>query len=259
MLTSVVIVAAFLVSLSWAGFAGAQEPDAPTLYLESAAGEAGSEIATSLLLRMTATGEVNAIELLLTFDDSVLEFDRLETSPTFSSGTGRPGQPGEVILLLASEQGCRTGATCHVGTLYWQALTEGDTEISLQSVTVLDGTEAIPGVVALDALLSINPGSGVTEPPVGELQPPEDATLGMGNAAVLGGLVLLLGLAAVVPFAVVGLRRRRATRQPVTGAFDHSEVYQFAARYLDDIQAAGSVDESHPDVEALARAHSTEI
>lgn len=252
------MLAVFGVVFGLAAPAHAQEPDSPTLYLESGTGEVGREVATSLLMRMPATGEANAIELLLTFDDSVLAFDRLETSSTFGTGSGRPGQPGEVILLVSSEEGCGARATCQVGTLYWQALAEADTEIRLESVTVLDGAEAIPGVVAVHAPLRIGASPAIVEPTNGQLPRTDDATLGLGNAAVLAGLVLLLGLAVALPFVAFRLRRRRTRRQMNAGVLDPNDVYQFAARYLDDLQAAGSVDETHPDVEALARAHSNE-
>lgn len=258
LLGRVVIAAAIVVAFSWSTSVGAQEPDHPTLYLESGTGHVGGEVATSLLLRMPEIGNADAVELLLTFNETVLAFDRLETSTAFETGSGRPGQAGEVILLVSSEDGCQSGATCHVGTLYWQALAEADAAIQLESVTVLDGPQAIPGVKAVDALVSIGT-SPNTQPSANQLQPADDATLGLGNAAVLGGLVLLLGAAVAAPLAVIGLRRRRATVRPTTAVLDHNEVYRLATRYLDDLQAAGSVDESHPDVEALARAHSTEV
>lgn len=228
----------------------AQQPGAAAVFVEGVSGAAGSELSSDLIAFLPPESGASSFRVTIAFDPALLSFRRAEWAGALPDGAARLDEPGTLVLESRGEPGCQSGSSCRLATVFWDARQVGQTTLRVAGVEAWSGTRALPAFTSSDGIATV-----VAPSPAAA-----NDSLGFANAAMLIALALLLCGAIAAPFAVAArrrfTRRRQLRPQPATPSAD--ELARFVARYLDDIQAAGLVDEPLPEVDGMARAHASD-
>lgn len=242
---------AFLASGA-ACLARAQGSDMPVLFIESAAGPASTEIATDVILFVPADVYASSFRANIAFDPAAVVFERIEFGPAMDTNAAHLVSDGNLLIESAGGHGCPAGSSCFLATVTWTAARPGNYPLHIAEVSATN--DALPlEVRSSDGALTVTAAVVPTDS--------RDSGLDLVNAVILGALLLLVCGVLAAPVMVFA-RRLRTTRtapaRPASTSLAENDLAGFVGRYLDDIQAAGTVDEPLVESDAMARAHARE-
>lgn len=237
--------------------AQAQTVSGPVLFVESASPGVDSEFSTQLIAFLPEGWAATSFQVALEFDPAAVTFERIEATQALPQATAATDTPGRLVLSAEGPVGCPAGASCRVLSVRWRALRAGPSQIHVAEVSSRGEAGPLPALRGSDATILTS--ANAPSPAIRPAQP--DTGLGVANAAVIALVALVVCGILASPFALFAgrfLRPHRETASVHESQFDSDQMARFVVRYLDNVQAAGAVNEPLREVDGMARAQALE-
>lgn len=209
-----------------------------TLYLDSATASPGAEAATQLVLFLAPADSLVEFEAEIAYNPALLTPLRAELSPGWQGPTNATlGSDGIVrISGRKTTASCTGGATCLLGTVSWRTMGEGTSPLNISASRLVDEAGELLEAGTSDGSVSVTTGG---QPGTSGDGP--GGSVGISDAAVGMGVLLLAGAAVSLPILV--WHRRRLRPVPSSPAPVTDGLASAVSQYLSSYESAGWIDE----------------